>query len=46
MSDAARLASVGDLPGESLIAADDKIFGVIQDWVNQNPGTHMDGSIE
>ena len=45
-SDAARLASVGYLPGECLTAADDNIFGVNQDWVHHNPGTHLDVGIE
>ena len=38
--------SVGDLPGKSLTDADDNILGVYQDWVHQNPGTHLDGKIE
>ena len=38
--------SVGDLPGERLAAATDNLFGVYQDWLHQNPGTHMDGGIE
>ena len=46
MSDAACLVSVGDLPGKSLTDADDNILGVYQDWVHQNPGTHLDGKIE
>ena len=37
---------MGDLPGEILTAADDKIFGVYQDWVHKNPRTHLDGGIE
>ena len=28
------------------MAADDKLFSVYQDWVHQNPGTHMDSGIE
>ena len=43
---AAHLASKGNLPGDRLTAADDKIFGVYQDWVYQNPVTHLDGRIE
>ena len=46
VSDAACLASMGNLPGESLIAANDNIFGVFQDWVHQNPRIHLDGRIE
>ena len=46
MSDDACLASVGNLPGESLMDADDKIIGVYQDLVHQNHGTHMDVGIE
>ena len=26
--------------------ADDKLFRFDQNWVHQNPGTHLDGSIE
>ena len=44
--DTARLVVVSKLPGKSLTAAYDKIFGICQDRVNQNPGTHMDFSIE
>ena len=39
------LASVGYLPRERLTAGDDNIFGVYQDWVHQNPGTHLGGGI-
>ena len=46
VSYAARLASVGKLPGDHLMAADDEIFGIYQDWVNQNNGTHLYVSIE
>ena len=46
MSDAAYLASGGDLPGKSLMDGNDKILGVYQDWVQQNPGTNLDGGIE
>ena len=46
MSDAACLENVGDLPYESLMDANDKLLGVYQDWVHQNPGAHMDGGIE
>ena len=28
------------------MAADDTISIVYQDWVHQNPGTHLDGGIE
>ena len=45
-SDDARIASVGELPRESLMYANDKIFGVYQDWLQQNTGTHLDGGIE
>ena len=37
---------MGNLLGESLMSAYDKIFGVYQDWVHHNPGTHVDGGIE
>ena len=46
MSDAACLASVGNLPSESLTDAYENILGVYQDWVHQNPRMHMDGGIE
>ena len=46
MSDAACLENVGDLPYESLMDANDKLLGVYQDWVHQNPVAHMDGGIE
>ena len=46
MSDAALLESVVDLPYESLMDANEKILGVYQDWVHQNPGSHMDGGTE
>ena len=45
-SDAARLASESDLPGYFLTVANDNLFGVYQDWVHQNPGTHLYGGIE
>ena len=45
-SDAAHLVSEGGLPGDILTAADDKFFGIYQDLVHQNPGTHMYGGIE
>ena len=44
-SDSACLSSVGDLPGESLTSVDEKISGVYQDWVHQNPGTHLGDGI-
>ena len=46
VSDAARLASVVDLPCESLMDANEKILGVYQNWVHQNPGAYLDGGIE
>ena len=46
MSDAACLASGGDLPNESLADADDNILGVYQDWVQQNLGKNLDDGIE
>ena len=46
VSDAACLASMNDLPRENLKAANDKFFGVYQDWVYQNPGTHLDGWVD
>ena len=46
VSDAAFLASVGNLPDESLTDADDNILGVYQDWVHQNSGMNMDDGIE
>ena len=45
-SDTDHIASVGNLPGESLIDANANILGVYQDWVHQNHGTHLDGRIE
>ena len=46
VSDAACLENVGDLPYESLMDSNDKLLGVYQDWVHQNPVAHMDGGIE
>ena len=46
MSDAACVASVGNLPGESLADADDNILGVYQDLLHHNTEMHMDGGIE
>ena len=45
VSGAVHLASKGNLPGYCLMAADDNLFGIYQDWVHQNPGTHMYDSI-
>ena len=39
------LASEGNIPGFSLTAAADALFGVYQDWVHQNPDKHLDGVI-
>ena len=46
VSDTTGLASMGNLPRKILMTANDMIFGVYQDWVHQNPRTHMDGGIE
>ena len=46
LSDATRLAIEGNLPRDRVTAADYKLFGGYQDWVHQNPGTHMYGGIE
>ena len=45
VSAAALLVSEGDLPGVRLMAANDALFGVYQDWVHQIPGIHLDGGI-
>ena len=44
-SDTARLVSESNLPGYCLTATDDMLFGVYQDWVHQNPSTHLNGGI-
>ena len=43
--DAALLESTADLPGVHLMAANDVIFRVYQDWLHKYIGTHMDGGI-
>ena len=43
--DAACLAFMTDFPGVCLNGADDMLFGIYQDWVQQNPENHMDGGI-
>ena len=43
---ATRLASERNLPGDSLTSADEHNFRVYNDWVHQNPVTHLDGRIE
>ena len=45
-SDSSCLASVGNLPEDIRTATKDKIFGVYQDCVHQNPGKHLYGEIE
>ena len=40
------LVSEGNIPRDLLAAANYKLFGDYQDYVHQNPGTHMYGSIE
>ena len=45
-NDDARIAKEENLPGDRLTAANDKLFGIYQDWVHQNIGTHLDGGIE
>ena len=45
-SEASCLASIGNLPGENLMAVDDNILGVYQDWLHKNTGTHLDGRIK
>ena len=37
---------MGNLTRERLKSDNDKLFGFYQDWVHQNPGTHLDGGIE
>ena len=44
-SAAAQLAIDSDLKVVRLTDADDVLFGVYQDWVHQNSGTHLDGVI-
>ena len=43
--DAAVLACTGDIRGVSLLGADNMLFGVYQDWLNRNPGNHLNGGI-
>ena len=43
--DAARLARKEDLPEVHPQGAEGMIFGVYQDWVQQNHGKHMEGGI-
>ena len=45
-SDVVRLESKCNYHGDFLTATNDSLFGVYQDWVHQNPGTHLYGSIE
>ena len=45
-SDITQLSSEGDLPGYHLTATDENLFSVYQDWVHQNPVTHLDDGIE
>ena len=42
----ARPASKSNLPRDRIMASDDKVFGIYQYLVQQNPGTHLDGGIE
>ena len=44
--DDACLSIKSNLPGDHPIAADDMLFNIYQDWVHQNPGTHLNGGIE
>ena len=46
MSASDRLAIKSDLNEACLTADDDVLFGIYQDWVHQNPGTHLDGGLE
>ena len=39
-------AREGDLPDVRLLGADYILYGVYQDWVNQNPEYHLDVGIE
>ena len=41
-----RLVSESYIKGIRLTSAGNTIFGVYQDWVHQNPGTHLDGGID
>ena len=45
-SDTYCLASKGELPGVCLMAADNALFGIYQDWVHQNTDIHLDGGID
>ena len=45
-NNSACLASVGDLHRDRLMDANDKLFGIYQYCVHQNPGTHLDFGIE
>ena len=40
-----RLESTADTPRVYLMAADNYLFSVYQDWMQQNTGTHLDGCI-
>ena len=44
-ADAALQAQEGDLLDVRLLGAEYMLYGVYQDWVNQNPGDHLDGGI-
>ena len=35
-----------DLPKVRLKVSDDALYGVYQDWVQQNPVNHLDGGIK
>ena len=39
------IAIKGVFPGVCLMAAANTLFGVYQDWVQQNTGIHLDGGI-
>ena len=45
-SNANLLESEGDPERDCPTAANDKLFGVYQDWMHQNPGTHLDCRID
>ena len=45
-SNASRLVSEGNLPGYRLTAADDKLFGIYEDWLHQNFVTRLWGGVK
>ena len=45
-SNANLLESEGDPERDCPTADNDKLFGVYQDWMHQNPGTHLDCRID